>query len=191
VVIFLYLYNLWTVRDHLIWREAWPLLATGLVAVPVGVWLLSLLDAAILQGGLAAMILAGCAVTLWQPDRARIQRPAPWGFVAGGLGGLFGGALGTGGPPVVLYALLRGWKKGTSKCVFAIYFLVLAIWRFIMLNITGVGGWRTTRVGLILVLPALGGSFLGKLVFERMSNRTFRYAAMLLLVGLAIKLVIG
>jgi len=97
------LLNLWTLQGSNDWRESWPVLGAAIPTTVLGVYLLRSLDTGLLRTGVGLMILMGCAVALWSPQRARLRGASPWGYVAGLVGGVFGGALNTGGPPVVLY----------------------------------------------------------------------------------------
>ena len=183
--------NAWTVRESIRWREIAPLLVTAIPAVGAGVYLLTRLDTHVLQMGVAAMILTGCVVTLWAPRRALVSGPVPWAYVAGALGGTFGGALGTGGPPVVLYALLRGWDKSGTKSAIAMFFVISNLWRLALLIATGVAKKEMIQTGALMLVPVMLASYLGTLVFARLSTPVFRYTVMALLVGLAAKSFLG
>jgi uncharacterized protein len=183
--------NAWTVRQSIRWREIVPLLVTAIPAVGLGVYLLTRLDTRVLQMGVALMILAGCVVTLWAPRRALVHGPAPWAYLAGALGGTFGGALGTGGPPVVLYALLRGWDKMGTKSAIAMFFVISNVWRLVLLTATGVAKREMIETGALMLIPVMLASYIGTLIFARLSTPAFRYAVMVLLVGLAAKSFLG
>src|SRR2546422_4960852 len=47
-----------------------------------------------------------------------------WGLGAGVLAGVIGGAVGTPGPPVVLYATTQGWSPRTIKANLQAFFVV-------------------------------------------------------------------
>ena len=183
-------YNLWTVRRHLLWREIGPILLTGLPSIALGVYLLNHLPAESLRAGLVVIILAGCGTVLWSPGKAYVKRPVPWAYVTGLLSGTFGGALSTAGPPVVLYSLLRGWEKAEAKAVLCSCFTIMGTLRLGLYLATGVADIPTVGLGLLLVIPAMATSYLGVLIFRRLSSRAFRYAAVALLMVLAAKLVL-
>lgn len=185
------LLNLWTVRHEVRWRETLPILATALPAIAGGVRLLALLDVRSLRAGLVVMILAGCLSAIWTPRRAVIRRAFPWAMLAGLIGGLFGGALGTGGPPVVLYELLRGWDKSQSKSTLCAYFSVTSLWRVALLVAQGVIDANIACASAPLLGPALAATYLGVLLFRRISTPVFRYITMALLLCLAIKILTG
>ena len=180
--------NLWTVRSDVPWRETWPVVGASLPALLVGVYWLQHLDDRVLRAGLGVTILVGCAVMLWAPKGSRIHRTSPWAYLAGFLGGLSGGAVGASGPPVVLYTLFRGWDKSVAKGVMSAYFLLMGLWRIAVLVATGVATGQTVRKGVLLLVPAILASYVGTLVFRRMSARALRYVALALLAGLSARL---
>ena len=185
------LLNLWTIRHEVLWREILPILVTALPAIAVGVRLLIVLDARSLSIGVGVMILAGCLGMVWTPQKAIIRRAFPWAVLAGLIGGLFGGALGTGGPPVVFYELLRGWDKSQSKSTLCAYFTVTSIWRVTLLIVQGVITPEIARTSALLLIPAIASTYLGVLIFRRISTPVFRHITMALLLGLAAKLLIS
>ncbi len=191
IAFFSSLLNLWTVRREVVWRETWPLLVTALPANILGVYLLKRLDNAILGWAVGVAILMGCGAMLWSPQKCKLKRVWPWGYLAGLVGGVFGGALSTGGPPVVLYTLLRGWDKGQAKGLLASYFTLTGLWRLLLLAAAGVATPQTLGQGLLALIPALGASYVGVWLFQRMSTPFFRYVTMAVLAGLALQLVLA
>lgn len=183
--------NLWTMRRALPWRESWPLLVTGFPSMVLGVYLLKRLDVAILRAGIALVILGGCAVLVWSPKKARINTPLPWGYAAGLASGLFGGALGMGGPPLVLYNQLRGWDKSVAKGVLCVYFVVTGIWRVALLVVANVMTGATLRMSAALLVPALVSTYAGVWLFRRMSTSVFRWVSLALMLALAAKLLVS
>jgi len=182
--------NLWTVRKEIIWREALPLIVPAIPACVLGVYLLTSLNTDVLRTGVAVMILAGCAVTIWSPKGVRISKANPWAYVAGVIGGVFNGALGMGGPPIVLYTLLRGWEKALSKGAMSSFFVSMGVIRITLLIARGIATPHTLRMGMLLLGPALLACYVGTRVFRRLSTTVFRYAAMALLAGLAAKILL-
>ncbi|MHB1296599.1 MAG: sulfite exporter TauE/SafE family protein [Anaerolineae bacterium] len=178
--------NLWTVRDRLVWRETWPPLVTTLPVQILGVYLLSVLDGTVLKAGVAVMVLFGCLVMLWQPKGLHLEAGGPWPYLVGVLGGVFGGALGMGGPPIVFYALLRGWDNATCKAVMSAYFSVTSLWRVGLLVVAGLATGPLLLKGLALLVPALAGLYLGTYIFRRLSVRLFRYAAVVVLAAMSV-----
>ncbi len=183
--------NLWSVRDEIPWRDTWPIIMGAIPTSIAGVLLLRHLDATTLRIGIAIMILGGCAVSMWHPERALIKRAFPWAHLSGLVGGLFGGALNMGGPPIVVYTLLRAWDKGQAKGAMSAYFFVTGLLRVILHVAAGTATWPLVRQSLLLIIPTVAASYLGVLIFRRLSTRTFRYAVTGLLVFLAVRVFTG
>jgi len=183
--------NLGSVREHIDLREAAPVVLPSIPATIAGVLLIPYIPTATLKAGVAVMIIAGCAVTLFSPGDRILTRPRPAADLAGLIGGLFGGALNMGGPPVVLYTLLRGWDKTQSKAVMSVYFCATGVLRVALHVATGAATWPLIRLSLLLLVPAVLASYLGVRVFRRLSTQAFRYAATGLLIALAAKVLAG
>jgi uncharacterized protein len=173
--------NLWTVRVSMPWRETWPMFAVSIPAVAAGIYLLANLSPDTLRILVAVMILSGCAVTLWTPPQGLVGAGLGWSLATGLLGGLFGGATSTGGPPVVLYTLLRGWDKGVAKAVMSAFFVVMGFWRLALLIASGLATLESLRLGMLMLAPTLAALYAGMWIFGRLSTQVFRYAAMALL----------
>ena len=182
--------NYASLRQQMNWREALPIIVTALPATAIGVLLLRWLDPEILKMGVAGMILAGCVVSLWSPGREIIRKPVPSAPLAGLAGGLFGGALSMGGPPVVLYTLLRGWDKTATKSLMVAYFVFTGVARVALHLGSGLLTPDLARQTLFVVIPGLAASYLGTRVFRGMSTSVFRYAVTALLVFLAVRILV-
>lgn len=183
--------NVWSTRKSIPWREAWPLLFTGVPATVVGVYLLHNLPVATLRAAIAVMILIGCALTFWAPPRPLVQRAWPWAYVAGTLSGLFGGSVNMGGPPLVFYTLVRAWDKVTCKGIFSIVFFVVSLVRLPLYALAGDITGEVLLTSLALIVPAVLGTFVGARVFRRLTTQGFRYAVTGVLVVLAIRQLFG
>ena len=183
--------NLWTLRSKIERHEVWPLLITSLPSTVAGVYLLQVLDASILRGAVAAMIVMGCLLALVSPGKAILSKAVPWGSLAGLIGGIFGGAVNTGGPPVVLYVLMRGWTKSQAKGVLSVFLVATGILRVVVLLAAGVATKGNLTQASLALLPAILGCYLGTRIFRSLSGRAFRYATVALLVGLALRLVLS
>ena len=99
-------------------------LVLGTVAgTPLGVWALASFEASLLNRLIGLMLLVAVALE-WRgryPERLEGRR---WGLGAGVLAGVIGGAVGTPGPPVVLYATTQGWSPRAIKANLQAFFIV-------------------------------------------------------------------
>src|SRR5262245_462667 len=91
------------------WREVLPLVLGAALTVPLGVWLLVVVDPLAMRWliSILILVLVGVLATGWRWS----HRPGPASTVAvGGASGLSGGMTGLGGPPVILF-----WMAGQDS----------------------------------------------------------------------------
>ena len=90
------------------------------------------------------------------------------------LAGVIGGAVGTPGPPVVLYATTQGWGPRTIKANLQAFFVVNQV---VILAGYGWAGLLTDevwRLAAVFALPAVAGVALGVGLFDRVDAVRFR-----------------
>jgi len=162
--------------------QIWPMLAAGLIGVPIGASLLSRLDPDIFRLGMGVLLLVFSTSMLFHRSRAGIA----WGgraadAVVGLGGGILGGLAGLSGPLPTMWATVRGWGKDRRRGVFQAFNLtVLAA----ALAAHAAGGLLTREVGWLTLcaLPGtLGGSWLGARAYRRLSDRRFQEVVLCLL----------
>ena len=104
-----------------------PLLAlrqgSGCVDYALSAWVLEALPPHLLKR-LIGLILMGIVVIAWYGAYPKKLSGRHWGLCADGLAGLLGGATGTPGPPVMLYAAAQGWSPRLMKAMLQAFFLV-------------------------------------------------------------------
>src|SRR5215813_4593772 len=83
------------------------LLIGTILGTPLGVWVLASLPITTLNRLIGAVLIVVVALELFSASPRQLAGRA-WGLGAGFLAGLVGGAVGTPGPPVVLYATTQG-----------------------------------------------------------------------------------
>ena len=181
VVIFIPLRRDFTLRGM-------PELVAGTVlATPVGVWLLAALPSDLLKRliGLVLLLIVALEWLGLYPQRLRGRG---WGFGAGLAAGFLGGAIGTPGPPVILYAAAQDWSPRTVKA---------NIQAFLMINqaVILLGYWwaglldrEVWRLTWVFAAPAVVGLAAGMLLFARLDRARFRRVvfAVLFLSGLVL-----
>lgn len=163
------------------------LVAGSVLATPAGVWLLGALPTDALKRliGLVLLVIVALEWLGLYPERLHGRA---WGFGAGLAAGLLGGAVGTPGPPVILYAAAQGWSPRTVKA---------NIQAFLLVNqaVITVGYWwagllnrEIWRLAWLYAIPAVIGLAAGMLLFTRLDRARFRRVvfAALLVSGLAL-----
>jgi uncharacterized protein len=168
-------------------RALVDLVAGSIAGTGPGVWLLASIDASWLSRLIGAVLVV---VVLLEARRVLPERlpGRRWALGAGFLAGLVGAAVGTPGPPVIVYAATQGWSPRTMKANITGFFLVnqgvilLGYWwagllTADVLHLTGA-----------LALPALAGVLAGTAAFGRLDPVRFRRSvfAVLLVSGLVL-----
>ncbi len=162
--------------------RALPFLAGGLLGVPLGIWLLPMLDARYFKGGLGLLLVVWCPLMLFASKLPHVSfggRVAD--AVAGGLGGIMGGLGGLTGPVPTLWCTLRGWDRAQARGVFQTFNLVMHGVTFSGYLLTG---RVTAEVGglFLVVVPAmLVPTLLGTRAYKHVSDAQFRRLVLALL----------
>jgi uncharacterized membrane protein YfcA len=163
-------------------------LVTGSIAgTGPGVWLLASIDASWLSRLIGAVLVV---VVLLEARRVLPERlpGRRWALGAGFLAGLVGAAVGTPGPPVIVYAATQGWSPRTMKANITGFFLVNQ-------GVILLGYWwaglltpPVLRLTAALAVPALAGVLAGTAAFGRLDPIRFRRVvfAVLLVSGLVL-----
>lgn len=155
-------------------RRLAPMLAAGLLGVPVGAALLTRVDPALFRLGIGLLLVLFCAVMLTGRIRWADGRGGRAADAAIGLGGgLLGGLTGLSGPLPTMWATLQGWSKDYRRGIFQGYNVgILSL----TLLAHAAEGLLTAEVGwfFLIALPGtLVGVQLGFAVYRRMSDTRF------------------
>ncbi|NKQ36642.1 MAG: sulfite exporter TauE/SafE family protein [Chloroflexi bacterium] len=164
-----------------------PLIISSVIGIPLGVFILREVDAAIITPILGVVILGYALYALFSPRLPRLAGRA-WAYGFGFIGGILGGAYNTSGPPVIIYGSCRRWPPDEFKGNLQGYFIPVTL---LVLVVHGVSGNYTTAVwqyflwaipGIILGL--IGGFFIS----GRLDPNRFRKIVLILLVFLGLRL---
>jgi uncharacterized protein len=179
---------IWRIRRTIEPRRLSPFIVTGLIGVPIGIYVLTRVDPHAIKVALGAFLIAYGAYALVTPRLAQIDfggraADAAVGFLSGILGGLGGysGVLPT------IWTQLRGWPKDVARGVYQPFILVMQI-----ATLVAAGFVTLDRFSLVLIgasVPALlAGAWLGWIAFGRLDERRFRQvlAAMIMVSGAAL-----
>ena len=149
-------------------------LVLGTVAgTPLGVWALTRFEASLLNRLIGLMLLVAVALE-WRgryPERLEGRR---WGLGAGVLAGVIGGAVGTPGPPVVVYATTQGWSPRTIKANLQAFFVVNQAVILAGYWWAGLLTPEVWRLAALYAVPASAGVAAGMALFDRIDPVRFR-----------------
>jgi uncharacterized membrane protein YfcA len=170
-------------------RRLGGLLAGTVAGTPLGVWVLATLPATVLSRVIGLM-LVGVVVLEFRgllPERLAGRR---WALGVGALAGVLGGAVGTPGPPVVVYMASQGWSPRAIKANLQAFFLVNQAVILAGYWWAGLLTREVVRLGLSLAAPAALGAVAGVALFHRVDPVRFRRVVFALLLGSGIVLVV-
>lgn len=149
-------------------------LAAGtILATPAGVWLLAGLPADVLKR-LIGLVLLTIVALEWRGLYPERLRGRGWGFGAGLAAGLLGGAIGTPGPPVILYAAAQDWSPRTVKANIQAFLVVNQAVILIGYWWAGLLDREIGRLAWLYTAPAVAGLAAGMLLFNRLDRARFR-----------------
>lgn len=172
---------------HLIWgkidrRRVLLFIVPGVIGVPLGTFLLTLVDPRVFKIGIGIFLIAYPAYVL---VRKRQIASAWGGEVADGAigfgGGVLGGLTGLSGVFPVIWTDIRGWTKEERRSVLQTFNLsILAL----ALVSHAVSGLLTKQVAFdaAIALPAVvAGAWTGSHIYRRIADSGYQRAVMALL----------
>ena len=171
-----------------LWRaiqpgRVWPFVVCGLIGVPLGSFLLGILDAALFRRVLGGFLLAYGGIMLFLPPMSPFARAGRLADGAVGLsGGVLGGLAGLSGALPTLWCGLRGWDKDAQRAVYQPFNIAIHV---ATLLAHGRDGYLNEEFGwgFLVCLPALGlGGWLGIKLYRRIDDARFRRIVLWLLI---------
>lgn len=181
--------GVFSVRRGFDWRLLLPFLIGGVVGIPIGVFLLPLLDANLFKAMLGVLLVVWCPVMLAAPQLPHVRfggRAADG--VVGLIGGIMGGIGGLAGAVPTLWCSLRGMKKDHQRAViqnFNLTTLALAMLAYLATGMVT----REMLPFFAIVAPAiLIPSLIGARLYIGISEAAFRaiVLGLLTLAGIAL-----
>lgn len=174
---------------HVHARSAWRLILPTLLGIPLGLLALTGLPAGGVKAAMAVVIIAFsgfCLVGRWKPRLPDDRYAWAFGFGAGVLGGAYG----MNGPPLVVYATLRGWTPGHFRATLQGYFLPASGAGLLGFWLAGLWVPEVTRYYLLALAPAVAAVVLGRVINRRMHPEAFVRYVHVGLIGIGVLLLV-
>ena len=166
-------------------RRTALLCVAAAVMVPLGAYLLSVVDGVALRWVICALVFAAVAI-LGFGWRYHGRPHAAATAATGALSGLLGGATGLTGPPVIFYELAGSAPIERMRASFIIFFAWVDIVALVSFAFTGTLGGRPLLIAVALVAPYLAAAGVGARLFGRASETFYRRLALVILTGVAV-----
>lgn len=182
--------GLWVVREALS-RNVPRLLRfiiPGLLGVPVGISLLSMIDADVLKLIIGFLLLIYGGFFSFRANLPKFDRRTPLLDSGIGLaGGVLGGMASLSGALPVIWCSMRPWPKAETRAVLQPFNVSVLFTTTVMLWWRGAYTSTTVTAFLIALPTSLIAAQIGIAVFRRISDNAFRR----LLIGLSLLLGLG
>ena len=153
-------------------KKIWPLVVGTLMGIAPGLWCLKFADKNTIEMILGVTLLM---YSIWQLSQKKGRTISEkCGYLFGLISGFLGGAIGTSGPPVIVYTSLMPWKKDSQKATLHVYFLLSGL---IVIACQAILGLVKPFVieCYFMGLPALIlGTFLGSRLYAIAGNAGYR-----------------
>lgn len=158
------------------WKRVIPFVAGGVIGVPLGVFLLSILDPKGFKLALGLFLVVYSPAMLFVPSTWALRWGGKWADGAiGWAGGIFGGIGGMAGGIPTLWCTLRGWDKDTQRGVMQAFNIAMHVATLASYVVAGNIITGETLQLFAIIAPALAiPVLLGALVFRRLNQLAFR-----------------
>jgi uncharacterized protein len=175
-------------RQVVLWGAIARLIAGMAPAIAVGVAARQVVAEKWGVGILGAMVIAFAIYSLVGPALPRLRDPR-WGYAFGAGSGLLSGAYTTGGPPIAIYAMCRGWEPGPFRGSFAAVGLVSSTIVAVGSVVIGDFTAASLRHMPAALVGLAAGVTLGFWANGRISTALFRRIVLLLLMLIGLRLI--
>jgi len=167
------------------WPTVLRLAAAALLGIPAGAALLVTVPGMYMRWAISAAIIL--AVVLLALGIGRKGEATPAGtYATGALSGLTSGAVGMGGPPVVIYYLAGRDPAAEIRASLICFFVATAVIQTVTYALNGILTADNGVKGLILLPSFVIGSVVGARLFRNSREQVYRKAAMGLVTVVAV-----
>jgi uncharacterized protein len=175
------------------WRRVATFVIPGLIGVPVGTWLLPMIDVRQFKLGVGAILVVYCGFQLLSARLARTGIATSGGRFAdmavGFGGGVMSGLAGLSGPLPIIWATFKPWSRDEKRALFQAFNFTILLATVISSAIAGLLP-RAFLISLLLCVPATFiGVRLGIYAYRRLDDRRFDRVVISLLFGVGISLI--
>jgi uncharacterized membrane protein YfcA len=170
-------------------RSAWWLVFPTLLGIPLGLLVLTEISPHVVKAAMAVVIIAFSCYCLFGKRKPHLPDDG-LAFLFGFGAGILGGAYGMNGPPLVVYATLRGWTPEHFRATLQGYFLPASAAGMLGFYLAGLWVPDVTRYFLLSLGPAVLAVLIGRAVNRRLHPEAFIRYVHLGLLGIGVLLLV-
>ena len=155
------------------------------LAVPVGVWVLSIVSPEVFRWGVSVVALVLLALlVLGVRYRGALTKPMIFG--TGALGGFLGGSVGIPGPPVIMLYMASTLPPAAIRANNTLYLILADILILSVLAFRGFLAASAVAIGVVAIAPYTLGNWIGAKIFRPEAEKIYRTAAYAIIAASAI-----
>jgi len=181
-------YQSFTYRRDVVWRDLWPLLPFSLAGITIALWLLVNADVTVLTLTLGIFIFCYAVYSLLPHEIKSGSRW--WAIAAGSSAGLIGALFATGGPFYVLYLKMRKVTKQQFRATITMIFLVDGGARMFGYFYSDLFTAKTVTLSLVLLPVLFLAMYVGQHLHIKINDHRFNQVVSILLLLSGLSLVI-
>lgn len=183
------LFVTWSVRHAVDFKKILPIFLGALLGVPIGVYLLKVLQPHIIKIILGVILIVFSTYSIFKKESVgRIGKR--WGIPIGILSGILNGLIQMGGPPVIIYTYYQNWDKDSIKATLITYFAMCAAYKLVVLLLSKFVTLEILKMSGILLPIVCFGTFLGFVWFEKVNKEQMRKITFSILICLGLLLIL-
>lgn len=164
------------IQDHgkIHYESAKWLIIYSVPGIPLGLILLIYGNENLIKISLGTLVIVYSLYSLSAGKGPRIRgHEKTWLFFCGFLSGVFGGAYGLNGPPLVVYGNLKRWSAPHFRATLQAYFLPASFLGAVGYFQQGLINGEVLHYFLFALIPTIPTVFLGRYLNHRLNNEGF------------------
>ena len=167
------------------WREVAPLTLGASLLLPLGVYLLIVVDQELLRWVISVTILL-LVLVMASGWRYSVAPTAWFSLGVGGAAGLMGGSIGIAGPPVILFWLGGQANAATVRANIIVFLALVTIAAWISFFVGGLFTGQVLTMSLLLAPVYAAAIWIGAHGFRFADERLFRRLALGIVAAIAL-----
>lgn len=164
------------IQDHkkIHFNSAKWLIFYAILGIPIGIAVLIYGSELLVKAGIGILIILYALYALFAKNNKTLKEDDMlWLFVCGFLSGIFGGAYGLNGPPLVVYGNMRQWSAKHFRATLQAYFLPASLIAAIGYYGKGLITAKVHEYFLISLTTAVPAIFLGRYLNHQLKDDSF------------------
>ncbi|MBL7224917.1 MAG: sulfite exporter TauE/SafE family protein [Desulfobacteraceae bacterium] len=163
-----------------VWKRSLHFIIPALFGIPIGVAILKYLDPVLMKRYLNLVLLAGVFMlgystnTFHQLKSREKEKGEVIEPLVGFISGILGGSCTLSGPPIVMWGVIRGWKKIEMHAIWARFFFSIGLFSLLNLNLAGLYNRPVIFTSFCLIPAVFVGFGFGIWVRNKITEKRFK-----------------